>query len=197
MKKIPVYSVEMKDVNDEFRFKTEISKLEKSVLLGLPNPNYREIQNSYQHLRDITLNHYDTKSKLPIHMMLGVSDYKKIETQERARIGLPGKLIAELTKLGWYIVSPGKESDITNISFSQTSIHDYENLCSLDFLGVPEKQNKPDDYVLRKIQETTWAWSRGYYNIWKENHMPLRIKESSSLGILNNLIRNLNCSKSL
>ena len=27
--------------------------------------------------------------------------------------------------------------------------------------------------------------------------MPLRIKESSSLGILNNLIRNLNCSKSL
>ena len=98
MKKIPVYSVEMKDVNDEFRFKTEISKLEKSVLLGLPNPNYREIQNSYQHLRDITLNHYDTKSKLPIHMMLGVSDYKKIETPERARIGLPGKLIAVKVK---------------------------------------------------------------------------------------------------
>ena len=153
MKKIPVYSVEMKDVNDEFRFKTEISKLEKSVLLGLPNPNYCEIQNSYQHLRDITLNHYDTKSKLPIHMMLGVSDYKKIETPERARIGLPGKPIAELTKLGWYIVSPGKESDITIISFSQTSIHDYENLCSLDFLGVPEKQNKPDDYVYEKFKK--------------------------------------------
>ena len=39
MKNIPVYSVEIKDINNEFSFKTEISKLEKSVLLELPNPN--------------------------------------------------------------------------------------------------------------------------------------------------------------
>ena len=54
MSKIPVYSVEIKDINNEFSFKIEISKLEKSVLLELPNLNYREIQNNYQHLRDIT-----------------------------------------------------------------------------------------------------------------------------------------------
>ena len=47
MRKIQVYSVERKDINNEFSFKTEISKLEKSVLLELPNPNYREIQNNY------------------------------------------------------------------------------------------------------------------------------------------------------
>ena len=39
MKNIPVYSVEIKDINNEFRFKTEINKLEKSVLLEMPNPN--------------------------------------------------------------------------------------------------------------------------------------------------------------
>ena len=32
---------------------------------------------------------------------------------------------------------------------------------------------------------------------WKENHQPLQNNESSSLGKLNNLIRNLNRSKSL
>ena len=69
MRKIQVYSVQRKDINNEFSFKTEISKLEKSVLLELPNPNYREIQNNYQHLRGITLNDYDTKSELPIHMI--------------------------------------------------------------------------------------------------------------------------------
>ena len=74
MKKIPVYSVEMEDINSKFSFKTEISKLEKSVLLELPNPNYRQIQNNYQHLRDITLNDYDTKSELPIHIILGISN---------------------------------------------------------------------------------------------------------------------------
>ena len=100
MKNIPVYSVEIKDINNEFSFKTEIKELEKSVLLELPNPNYREIQNNYQHLRDITLRDYDTKSELPIHMILGISDYTKIKTPETARIGLPGEPIVELTQLG-------------------------------------------------------------------------------------------------
>ena len=76
----------------------------------------------------MTLNDYDTKSELPIHMILGISDYTKIKTPERVRIGLPREPIAELTKLCWCIVSPGKENDITNILFSQTFIHDYKKL---------------------------------------------------------------------
>ena len=200
MKNIPVYSVEIKDINNEFSFKTEINKLEKSVLLEMPNPNYRELQNTYPHLRDITLNDYNSKSQLPIHVVLGVNEYTKIKTPERARIGLPGEPIAELTKLGWYIISPGKENDIANILFSQTSIHDYEKLCSLDCLGVSEKQDKPDDYVYEKFREQLGRGPGGYYEtslIWKENHPPLRNNEKSSLGRLNNLIRNLNRSKNL
>ena len=61
-------------------------------------------------MRYITLNVYDTKSELPIHMILGISDYTIIKTPERAWTGLPREPIAELTKLGWYIVSPGKDS---------------------------------------------------------------------------------------
>ena len=116
---------------NSWKSKTEINKLEKSVLLELPNPNYREIQGNYRHLGDITSNDYDTKSKLPIHTILGISDYTKIKTPEKARIGLPGEPIAELTKLNWYIVSAGQRNDIANILFSQTSIHDYKKLCSL------------------------------------------------------------------
>ena len=44
IRKVRVYSVERKDINNDFSFKTEISKL-KSVLSELSNPNYREIQN--------------------------------------------------------------------------------------------------------------------------------------------------------
>ena len=61
MRNIPVYSVEIKDINNEFSFK--ISTLEKSVLLELSNPNYHEIRNNYQHL-DITDIYY-TKIKTP------------------------------------------------------------------------------------------------------------------------------------
>ena len=33
--------------------------------------------NNSQHLRDLTLNDYDTKSELPFHMILGISDYQR------------------------------------------------------------------------------------------------------------------------
>ena len=87
-------------------FKTEINKLEKNVFLELPNPEYQNLQNSYQHLKDIKVNDHDKKLELPVHVILGVNDYARIRTQERPRVGLPGEPIAELTKLGWVILSP-------------------------------------------------------------------------------------------
>ena len=106
-------------------------------------------------------------------MILGIRDYTKIKTPDRARIGLPGEPIAELTKLGWYIVSPGKENDIINILFSQISIHDYEKHWCFDCLGVSEKQDKPNE----KFREKLGRRPGGYYKsdfIWKENHPPLQ-----------------------
>ena len=55
-KSIPVYSVEIRDNEHDFKFQTEINKLEKTVLLGLPNPEYQTLQNSYQYLKDIKIN---------------------------------------------------------------------------------------------------------------------------------------------
>ena len=191
IKNIPTYSVGMKDINNKFSFKTEINKLEKSVLLELPNPNYRGIQNNYEHLRDIALNDYNTKSEFVIHMILGINHYTKIKTPERARTGLSGESIAELTKLGWYIVSPRRDKDVINIFFSQTFIHDYEKLCSLDCLGVSEKQDKPDEYVYKKFKEKPGRSPGRYYKtnlIWKENYQSLQNNENASLRRLNNLI---------
>ena len=129
-------------------------------------------------------------------MILGVSEYTKIKTPERARIGLPGEPIAELIKLGWYIASPGKENDITNILFSQTSIHDYQKPCSLDCLGVSEKQDNPDDYVYEKFREQLGRGPGGggggrYCEtnlIWEENHPTLQNNENTGLERLNNLM---------
>ena len=46
-KSIPVYSVEIRDSDHEFKFQTEISKLEKSVFLKLSNPDYQNLQNGF------------------------------------------------------------------------------------------------------------------------------------------------------
>ena len=75
-KSIPVYAAEIRDSDHEFKFQTEINKLEKSVLLELPNPEYENLQNSYQRLKDIKINDHDKKLELPAHIILGMNDYE-------------------------------------------------------------------------------------------------------------------------
>ena len=77
-----VYLRNGKNDKEKENFKTEISKLQKSVVLELPNPSYREIQNNHQHLRERTLNNYDTKSELPIHYVLVITQKVKRKTPE-------------------------------------------------------------------------------------------------------------------
>ena len=96
------------------------------MLLELPNPEYQNLQNSYQHLKDNKINDHDKKFELPVHVILRVNDYTNIKTQERPRVWLPGEPIAELTKLGLVILWPGKENASSNILFTKTSLHDYE-----------------------------------------------------------------------
>ena len=73
--------------------------------------------------------------------------------QERLRVGLEGKLVAELFKLGWVVVSPGNNSKVINLLFSKTSLHDYKNLCRLHCLGIEENHVKSDDLVYDKFRK--------------------------------------------
>ena len=149
-RKIKIYSVRTEDINCEFGFEMKLNHLEKEVLLGLPNQKYRELQNTYVHLKDLQINDHDPKGELSVHVILSISDYTKIKTQERTKVSLPGEPIAELTKFGWVIVSPGQETGITNMLFSKTSLHDYEKLCSLDCLGIEERRDY-SNYVYEKF----------------------------------------------
>ena len=109
-KSIPVYSVEIRDSDYRFKFQTKINKLWKSVFLELSNSELRNLQNSYQHLKDIKINDYDEKCELLVYVILGVNDYTRVKTKKRPRVELPGELVAELTKLGWFILSPEKKT---------------------------------------------------------------------------------------
>ena len=95
-----MYSVKIQDISCEFYFEMELSHLEKKVLFELPNPKYRELQNTYVHLKDLQVDDHDPKCELLVHVILAISDYSKIKTQKQPRVGLPVEPIAELTKLG-------------------------------------------------------------------------------------------------
>ena len=87
VKKTEIYQFEIGDINQEFKIGIEINKLEKEVLLELPNPNYPEIQKSYNHLKDIIINDTDTKNDLPVHVILGTGDYRKLRLKGGLELG--------------------------------------------------------------------------------------------------------------
>ena len=116
-----------------------------------------------------------------------MNGYTKIKTQER-----PREPVVELAKLGWVILLPGQENALTNIFFSKTSLHDYENLCSLDCLGIEKKHEKNNEFVYGEFRKQLSRDSAGSYGtnlIWKENHPPLRSNEANSLGRLHTLCK--------
>ena len=150
----------------------------------------------YPHLTGIKMNENQTKATLPIHVILGASNFSKIKTQERTRVGQIGDPVAGLTTLAWVIMSPGKESSYSNALLRTAAIKTYEELCSLDVLGLSDTHHlsKPDDVVLEKFKsQLTQDENRCYKTnlIWKEGQTKLKNNKAGSLGRLKNLVRNL------
>lgn len=100
----------------------EVTKVSKSELLYLGNPKYEEIIKTNEHMQGVTMDDHDTKDKLPVHIILGASEFAKLKTEKPPRVGLPGQPVAELTRYGWTIMSHGKEPvDVSSMLLAQTS----------------------------------------------------------------------------
>ena len=74
--------------------------------------------------------------------------------------------------LGWVVISPGRESSMTNMMFSKTLAHDYENLYSSDVLGVIEEHVRRDEVVYDEFKQ----------GLMKRKHPPLDTNKTGSLG---------------
>ena len=123
----------------------ELSKVDKPVLLSVPNPRYKKLIQQYTHLKDVIMDDDYEKEELPIHLVIGGGDFTKIKMPVAPRIGNAGEPIAELTKFGWFIMSPGKEEEIGHSYQTHDASCDYEELCKLDVLGLQDTVDCDDD----------------------------------------------------
>lgn len=100
------------------------------------------------------------------------------------RVGQPGEPIPELTRIGWTVMSPGKEVDSTPMFLTQTSSFDYENLCRLDVLGLEDSTTGDQASVYAEFKEQLKRSPDGWYEVnlpWKGNHPSLPSNEKRSL----------------
>ena len=126
----------------------------------------------------------DKKQALPVHLILGASDYAKIKTIEAQRVGEMGQPIAEKNKFGWAVMSPGKEPNIDKSNFAHSSNGDYEMLCRLDVLGLQDTPTGDQSIVHSEFLEELQCSSEGCFEAalpWKGNHPPLPNNRAWSL----------------
>ena len=183
------------DISGKFTMPVEVTKVDKVELLFLDNPNYEETIAKNPHLSGVVVYDQDKKSRLPVHLILGAGEYAKLKTESTPKIGEPGKPVAELTKFGWIIMSPGKESlDITNMLLTQTSHVEYEELCRLDVLGLSDTPTNDQRNVYAEFQEQLTRDEEGWYETglpWRGNHPVLPNNKDGSLRRLASLNRKL------
>ena len=105
MLKTVTREVELSTVNmdvsiTKFNMDVSVTKVDKPELLHVDNPHYEQLTSTYSHLNGIIMDDNDRKPKLPIHSILGASDYVCIKTNQPARVRKTGEPVAEMTKFG-------------------------------------------------------------------------------------------------
>ena len=95
--KLELYDAELSSIDGEFKMDVKLTKVNKTQLLTIPNPQYEKITTAYPYLKQVSIVDRDTKDQLPIRVILGVGDYAKIKTNSKPLVGKVRELIAELT----------------------------------------------------------------------------------------------------
>ena len=120
-KPVELFNVKISSLKRDFTINTEVTKVHKRELLSLENPRYKQCLDKYEHLKGVEMDDLDNKNIMPVNLIVGTSDYARIKTETAPRIGALNEPVAEKTKLGWTIISAGKEVDLPLMFMTQTS----------------------------------------------------------------------------
>ncbi|XP_028415015.1 uncharacterized protein LOC114538094 [Dendronephthya gigantea] len=78
---IEEHQVNVTSLSGEFTLRSEVTKVNCGVLLTVDNLNHPELIKRYDHLNGVNMNDTDTKRELPVHLILGITEYTKIKTK--------------------------------------------------------------------------------------------------------------------
>lgn len=192
--KLEVYDTVVESLDGNYQMSVKLTRVNKAELLSIDNPKYRQLINKYPHLQGVKITDHDKKDQLPIHVVLGSGEYARVKTETKPQIGQDGEPVAEKTKLGWFIMSPGSEFDHNTMLLTQTSQSDYEDLCRLDILGLADTPEHDQSMVHAQFKEQLQRSPEGWYETglpWRGNHPDLPTNEQGSIRRLSSLTRKL------
>ena len=90
-KQVEIFQVKVSSTSGDFCLDTEVTKVDKNKLISLENPRYEQCLAKYVHLKGIEMEDKNSKDIMPVHLILGASDYAKIKTETAPRVGALGE----------------------------------------------------------------------------------------------------------
>ncbi|XP_065058541.1 uncharacterized protein LOC135686269 [Rhopilema esculentum] len=163
-----------------FSLDVDCINAEKAVLTHLPNPKIVDLKRKFQRLKRLQVNDEETSDRqLPVHIIFGAADYQRIRITEQPVVRAnpdmdPG---AEFTMLGWVLF--GRQAldslDVEKGFFLKSSKNDFEQLCSLDVLGLIDPPSN-DSVFHEDFTQHLLKKEEGYYETrlpWRPDHHAL------------------------
>ena len=151
--RVEINNAEVKSIDGKFKMNVSLTKVHKPELVRIENPKYKELISRNPHLEGVHMNDDDTKSQLPIHLVLGAAEYSRIKTDTPQRVGREYEPVGEHTKLGWLLMAPGQEFNRELMMLTQTTHAHYEQLCRLDVLGLEDSAENDQQDVYTEFKE--------------------------------------------
>ena len=162
-----------------FSLDVECIHAEKGILTFLPNRNVKTLKRNFDQLRRLPFCDGESSSEqLPVHIILGVADYQRIQSARKPVLGAnpdkdPG---VEYTMLGWILCGQTQSDEKVSDKefFLSSSQSEFEKLCSLDVLGLVDKpQAISDEQFHENFSEHLKQTEDGSYTtrlLWKPDH---------------------------
>ena len=126
-----------------------------------------------------------------IQLLIGDPLFTRIRTG-RSVTGKPREPIADETVFGWTV--HGEESKANQSYFTRTTSEGYEQLCSLDVLGVEDRKEFDQEEMKTEFLESIQRKKDGRYRVripWTEGRYPMSDNQIQSRAHLNSLFRRM------
>ena len=193
---MPVFEVTINAVDGRASETIEITGTEMPDFTLVKRPTFIELKEKYEHVRGKTF--YRSESEeYPIHVILGDATYCKIRTDQVYK-GKPEDPIVEGTTFGWVVHGGNDYADSRCMFVRENS--DYEQLYSLDVLGVEDRGEQDQSTVYAEFQENIVRQEDGRYEVsvpWIPGAVLSNTNEEPSRKRLNNVNRKLNRNQRL
>ena len=85
--RVEIYAASIKSLDQKFELEIKMSKIDKPELMKLNNPNYAHLLERYKHLNGAKFEDPDTRTQIPIHLVLGLAIMPKLKPLRLKRWG--------------------------------------------------------------------------------------------------------------